>query len=363
MRKRRSRGLRPLWDHLDDRCLPSGYTPAQVAAAYGLNAITFQSGLGTPVAGDGSGQTIAVVNEYHDPNLQASLDTFDAEYNLPKITLDVIDQASSQTDDGWSEEESLDVEWVHAIAPGARILVVESSPGSDSDQEFANILAAVRTASQTAGVSVVSLSWGYGEFPDEASYDSNFTTPGVTFVASSGDDGSVTWPATSSNVLAVGGTSLKLGALGGYGSETGWSDTGGGLSASLTEPTYQDVVQSTGSRSTPDVAFDADPDTGVSVYVIPADGTSGQGRWEVVGGTSVGVPAWAGILAIVNQGRALAGQASLTGSTQAVPDLYALAGTAFNKVPVTSGGGGSNLCSTRAATIRRAGWAARTVPP
>jgi subtilase family serine protease len=349
MRKRRSRGLRPCWDHLDDRCLLSGYTPAQIAVAYGLNAITFPSGLGTSVAGDGLGQTIAIVDEYHDPNLQASLDAFDAQYNLPKITLDVIDQAGTQTDDGWAQEESLDVEWAHAIAPAANIAVVESSPGTSGDQEFDNIMAAVRTAAHTPGVSVVSMSWGYGEFPDEASYDSNFTTQGVTFVAASGDYDSVTWPATSSNVLAVGGTSLEISASGAYGSEIGWSDTGGGISTTLSEPTYQDAVQSTGSRTTPDVALDADPETGVSVYVIPADGTPDQGQWEVVGGTSAGAPAWAGIIAIVNQGRALAGQASLTGSTQTVPALYALASNAFNRVPATSGGGGPNLAIDTAA--------------
>ncbi len=348
MRKRRSRGFRPRWDHLDDRCLLSGYTPAQVTAAYGLNAISFESSAGATVAGDGTGQTIAIVEMYHDPNIQASLNAFDAQYNLPKITLDVINQAGSQTDDGWGDEESLDVEWAHAIAPGANIVVVEASPGTGPDQEFDNMLAAVRTASRTAGVSVVSMSWGYGEFPDEASYDSNFTTSGITYVASSGDGGAIEWPATSANVLSVGGTSLKLSPSGGYGSETGWIDSGGGLSTTLSEPAYQMAVQSTGDRSTPDVSFDADPYTGVSIYAIPSDSTTGSGQWEVVGGTSAGAPAWAGIIAIANQGRALAGLTSLTGSTQTLPDLYAIAAAGFNKVPATSGGGSNMAINTPA---------------
>ena len=243
MRKRRSRGFGPLGDFLDDRCLLSGYTPAQLTAAYGLSAISFPSSSGATVAGDGSGQTIAIVELYHDPNIQASLDAFDAQYHLPKTTLDVINQAGSQTDDGWGDEESLDVESAHAIAPGANIVVVEVSPGTGSDQEFDNMLAAVRSASRTAGVSVVSMSWGYGEFPDEASYDSNFTTSGITYVASSGDGGAIEWPATSANVLSVGGTSLKLSPSGGYGSETGWNDSGGGLSTTLSEPAYQKGVQ------------------------------------------------------------------------------------------------------------------------
>ena len=342
MRKRRLRAFRPSGEHLHDRCLPSGYTPSQVATAYGLGAISFRPILGAAVVGDGTGQTIAIVDENHDPNLQASLDAFDTQYNLPRVTLNVINQAGNQTDLGWAVEETLDVEWAHAIAPGAGIAVVESSPGTTADQEFNNILAAVRTASQIPGVSVVSMSWGYDEFPGETSYDSTFTTTGVTFIAASGDAGTTSWPATSANVLAVGGTSLRLAAGGGYGSETGWSMAGGGLSTIVTEPSYQDAVQSTGNRSTPDVAFDADPDTGVSIYVIPPDNTAGQGRWDVVGGTSLSAPSWAGIMAIVNQGRAVAGLPALTGSTQTVPGLYALSASAFNKVPVASGGSGPN---------------------
>lgn len=355
MRKRPSRGLLPFGEHLDFRCLPSGFTPSQVAVAYGLNGVTFESSTGTTVVGDGAGQTIAIIDLYHDPNLQASLNTFDAKYDLPAITLNVIDQAGSQTDPGWSEEETLDVEWAHAIAPGAGIMVEEVSPGDTDGQQFYNMLAAIRAAGGTAGVSVVSMSWGYSEFPGETSYDSNFTTTGVTFIAASGDTGAIEWPATSANVLAVGGTSLKVNASGGYGSETGWSLSGGGPSTLVAEPTYQDPFQSTGDRTTPDVAFDADPNTGVWIYVIPPDSTSGQGSWEVVGGTSVGAPAWAGILAIVNQGRALAGLPSLTGSTQTIPDLYALPSSDFNKAPVSSGGSTSNMAISTTAYNTQAG--------
>ena len=287
MRKRRSRGFRPLGDHLDDRCLPSGYTPAQVTAAYGLNAISFTSLTGAAVAGNGAGQTIALVEVDHDPNIQAALDAFDAQYNLPNISLEVIDQAGNQTDDGWSAEESLDVEWAHAIAPAANIVVVEANPGQTDPQGFNDLITAVQTASQTPGVSVVSMSWGFDEFSDEPSYDSTFTTAGITYIASSGDYVSVSWPATSPDVLAVGGTSLTLSASGGYGSEAGWSDAGGGLSTVATEPSYQDAVQSGSNRSTPDVSFDADPDTGLSVYFIPPEVSASQGQWGIVGGTSV----------------------------------------------------------------------------
>lgn len=343
MRKRPWRGFRPYAERLDGRWLPSGFTPSQIAAAYGLGGISFQSSTGAAVAGDGAGQTIAIVDLYHDPNLQASLDAFDATYHLPKITLNVINQAGSQTDPGWAMEETLDVEWAHAIAPGAAITVVEVSPGTTTLQEFNNTLAAVRTAATSPGVSVVSMSWGYSEFTDETSYDSTFTTPGVTFIAAGGDSGTVSWPASSADVLAVGGTSLRLSSSGGYGSETGWTSAGGGLSTQVSRPSYQDAVQSTNQRSTPDISFDANPGTGVSVYAIPPDSTTGQGTWAVVGGTSLGAPAWAGILAIVNQGRALSAQSVLTGATETLPYLYALPAAAFNKVALSSGGTTSNM--------------------
>ena len=354
MRKRRSRGLRPLWDHLDDRCLPSGFTPLQIATAYGLNGFTFPTSTGARVAGDGSGQTIAIIDIDHDPGIQASLDAFDAEYDLPGIKLDVIDQAGSQIDDGWSGEESMDVEWAHAMAPGANIAVVEAAPGTTDQQGFDDILTAIQTASQLPGVSVVSMSWGFGEFPDESSYDSDFTTSGITYIASGGDYGGISWPATSPDVLAIGGTSLTLSSSGGYGSEVGWSATGGGISTLEPEPSYQKAVQSTGDRSTPDVSFDADPDTGVAVYVVPPEDPTGPGQWYVAGGTSLGAPAWAGLMAIVDQGRALNGLGSLSGGSQTVPELYALPATDFNKASLTTAGAGSN------AAINTAGYNTQT---
>ncbi len=243
MRQRQGRAVRPRWDHLDERCLPSAYTPAQITAAYGLNAITFTSSSGATVTGDGTGQTIALVETYHDPNIQASLNVFDAEYSLPQLTLTVIDQAGTQTNDQWGEEEALDVEWAHAIAPGANIVVVEASPGNNDSQGLTELMTAVQTAATQPGVTVVSMSWGMTEFSNESSYDSNFTTPGVTFIASSGDAGPVNWPACSPDVLSVGGTALNATSSGAYEFESGWAATGGGLSQYEPEPAYQESVQ------------------------------------------------------------------------------------------------------------------------
>ncbi|HKM56233.1 MAG TPA: S53 family peptidase [Isosphaeraceae bacterium] len=341
--KNRRRGLclRAQIDLLDDRCLLSaGLTPAQVTAAYGLNALN----------GNGSGETIALIEAYNDPNIASDLHTFDVAYKLPDPTLKVESQsgtavsATAPTNSGWTEEESLDVEWAHAIAPGANILVVEAN-----SQSIQDLMTAVDTARSSPGVVAVSMSWGFGETPNETSYDSNFTTPaghqGITFIASSGDSGSfagASYPAASPNVLSVGGTTLLLSSSGAYQSESAWIDSGGGYSQYEPEPSYQAKVQDTGFKATPDVAFDGDPNTGVQIYVTLPTRNGTQGSWMTIGGTSLGSPSWAGIIAIVDQGRALAGLGSLDGPTQTLPALYAAPSSDFHTVAATSSsfGGG-----------------------
>ncbi len=343
---KRRRNLRPELDQLDARCLlsavgpgsPSGLTPAQITALYGLNSITFNASSGVSVKGDGSGETIALIELNSDPYLQSELNTFDAEFGLPAPKLTVVNLAGSQTDSGWSTEQALDLEWTHAIAPDANILVVQADPSGSSAQELQNLMNAVNAARNTQGVVAVSMSWGFNETSSESQYDAYFTTPaghpGVAFIAASGDNGTVEYPATSPNVLGIGGTTLNLSNSGGYGSENAWYATGGGYSQYEGEPGYQSSVQQTKTRSAPDVAFDGDPNTGVAVYSI--DATSGQGTWEEVGGTSLGAPAWAGIVAIVDQGRAVSGEGSLDGPTQLLPALYAAPSTDFHTVTGTS---------------------------
>ena len=323
IRPRRTK-FRPIVEGLDDRCLPSvaGLTPAQVATAYGLSGLTF----GTRAA-NGSGQKIAIVDAYNDPNIKTELAVFDSAFNLPRPpSLTVVGQtgyigASPPTMPAGPWEEALDVESAHAMAPGAWIVLVEANSASVPD-----LMAAVNVAKRISGVSVIAMSWGASEFSGETAYDSVFTTPGVTFVAGSGDSGSFggpLWPASSPNVLAVGGTTLQVNTSGNYLGETAWSGSGGGISTIEQEPSYQASVQSTGWRSTPDVAFDADPNTGVPIY--------SQGSWITVGGTSLGTAAWAGIIAIVDQGRALANEGTL-GSTQTLTALYSLPSSAFHTV-------------------------------
>jgi hypothetical protein len=321
----------------------SGYTPAQIRKAYGFDKIALANG----VTADGAGQTIAIVTAYNDPKIASDVHTFDAALGInDNFSLSVVNQnggsaSSLATDAGWAEETALDVEWAHAIAPKAKILLVEANTAS-----LGNLLSAVDFARHASGVSVVSMSWGADEFWSETSFDRYFTTPaghqGVTFVAASGDNGSwwgPSWPSSSSNVLAVGGTSLNINASGAIGSETGWSGSGGGISSFESEPSYQANAQHTGGRTNPDVSYNANPNTGFAFFNSVDDG-SGFVGWQVVGGTSAGAPQWAALVAIANQGRAAAGKSSLDGSTGTLPMLYALYNNptayaaAFNDVTV-----------------------------
>jgi subtilase family serine protease len=333
MSTRRRRPLRPVLDQLDERCLLSGLTPAQLTHAYGLDSIAFSTGSGT-VKGNGAGETIALIEAYHDPSLRSDLTAFDREFNLPDPPqLIVANQAGSITNSGWALEESMDVEWAHAIAPGATILVVEAH-----SQSRQSLIAAVNAARHTPATVAISMSWGFNETATQAKYNSVFTTPpghrGITFFAASGDSGQpggVEWPSVAPTVVSVGGTTLNLSFSGHYQSETAWVDSSGGLSRFQNEPGFQRLVQGTGKRSTPDVAFDGNPETGVRVFQSSL--YYGQGSWEVVGGTSLGAPAWAAIIAIADEGRALEGKPPLDGATQTLPTLYSLPSSDFNIIP------------------------------
>jgi hypothetical protein len=344
MRSKHSRALRPIIDRLDDRCLLSGFSPQQLQTAYGLQNLKFNNG-GYVFPANGMGETIAIIDVYHDPYLYSDMATFDANYgistpgplgqNAPGTPwFYQANYAGGHTDDGWAQEETLDVEAAHAMAPGANILVIEAA--SDNLQDLLN---AIQTARTTAGVAVVSMSFGISEFAGENAYDAYFTTPaghaGITFIASSGDTPGPEWPAVSPYVLSVGGTTLYTNSTGAYAGESAWASSGGGFSQYEPEPVYQYRVQISGLRSVPDVAFDGDPNTGINVYTTTPSTRSGS--WSVFGGTSVGAPYWSGIMAVIDEGYALAHiVGSLDSYTQTLPILYSRPSSVFNVVtPVT----------------------------
>jgi hypothetical protein len=327
---------------------PVGLTPTQLRHAYGFDQITIGS-----VTGNGAGQTIAIIDAYDSPTVASDLHAFDVAFGIPdppslrRVAQDGstnypgTDPAGAGNPNGtWEMETALDVEWAHAMAPGANILLVEASDASN-----ANLMtAAVSYARSQPGVSVISMSFGQNDFFGETSFDSLFTTPsghtGITFLAATGDNGQPSgYPAYSPNVVAVGGTTLNVDSAGNIISETGWSGSGGGVSTIEPQPAYQNPITSafsTTNRANPDVAYNADPNTGVPVDDSWDFGASTP--WEQFGGTSLATPSWGALIAIADQGRVAAGLTPLDGPSQTLPKLYSIPASDFNDI--TSGNNG-----------------------
>jgi hypothetical protein len=258
----------------------SGYSPSQIRTAYNL-----------PSKG-GSGTTIAVIIAYDTPSIEDDLMVFSNQFNLPLPNGDNFElhkmANNIAVDRNWSIEACLDVEWSHAIAPDAKILLVEAVSNNRND-----MLTAVDYARNRPDVVAISISWGGDEPSNPAFYNSRLTSKyGAVFFSASGDNGtSLVWPATSAKVVAVGGTTLNLKTDGTVISEVGWKDSGGGESKYEPIPTYQTGFGLNGSKRTvPDVSYNANPASGFAVYYNSA--------WQKVGGTSAGAPQWAAIHAL-----------------------------------------------------------------
>ncbi|MGO9085277.1 MAG: hypothetical protein ACLQBK_08635 [Candidatus Sulfotelmatobacter sp.] len=315
-----------------------GYeTPASLACVYGL--VTTISGCNpnsTVNVPTGGSQSIAIVDAYDNPEADADLAWFSLQFGIPlKVSQFQVIWAnpigsscygySVPTDytGGWEVEESLDVQWAHAMAPGATIYLVEACSNYDSDLRYGvlvanNLVQCGKTEiNQSSGVlgtcpagstgkGEVSMSWGGDEFAGENGStgcagvdDSCFTAKNVVYFASSGDGPGVIWPSTSPNVVSAGGLTTRrnpstFNLIG----QTGWVDGGGGASLIEARPSYQSGVSGVvGSfRGTPDLSSNADPYTGLYVYdTFPADGFLYYG-WLIVGGTSAAAPTLAGIV-------------------------------------------------------------------
>jgi subtilase family serine protease len=343
------------------------FTPAQIHSIYGFDKLSL----------DGAGTTIAIVDADDDPTLIQDLHVFDQEFGLPDPSVRIAQQTDGsgnppRPNTKWSTEISLDVEWAHAMAPGANILLCEAHDSSTD-----NLMAMVDFARNYPGVSVVSMSIGIREFEqtgdistwleeNQTDFDSNvFITPyghrPVSFVASAGDSGQVIeYPSSSPNVLAVGGTVITAyqsltnvgnttnpgSPTGGtisatpfvassgpsdfqpmsYDTESAWNHGGGGFSAIESRPAYQNGFNSSKMRSVPDVAYGA---TGYWIF------DSSGGGWETVSGTSAGAPQWAALIALANQGRAQLGGDTLANTMY---DIYRLPATDFHDITTGSNG-------------------------
>ncbi|MGX4735508.1 S53 family peptidase [Kitasatospora griseola] len=300
---------------------PSGYGPSDLTSAYNLPA------------NGGAGATIAIVDAYDDPNAEADMAVYRAQYGLPACTtangcFKKVNQTGGSSlpspNSGWAGEISLDLDMVSAVAPNAHVILVEATSAT-----MANLGKSVNEA-VALGAKYVSNSYGGGESSSDSSYDSSyFNHPGVAITVSSGDSAyGAQYPAASKYVTAVGGTSLSRNS-----STRGWGEsvwytnstegTGSGCSAYDAKPTWQ---KDTGcaKRTVADVSAVADPATGVAVYQ-----TYGGSGWAVYGGTSASSPIIASVYALAG-----------TPSTGSYPSSFPYAHTG-SLYDVTTGSNGS----------------------
>ncbi|MER6245252.1 S53 family peptidase [Streptomyces griseorubiginosus] len=274
---------------------PTGYGPSDLRSAYGLTAAA---------ASGGTGATVAIVDAYNDPNAESDLATYRSYYGLPACTtangcFKKVSQTGSTTslpssDAGWSEEISLDLDMVSAIAPNAHILLVEATSPT-----MANLGKSVNEA-VALGAKFVSNSYGGSESSSDTSYDSSyFNHPGVAITVSAGDSGyGAEYPAASKYVTSVGGTALSTASNARGWTESVWKTsstegTGSGCSAYDAKPTWQTDTGCT-KRMISDVSAVADPATGVSVY----DSYGITAGWYTFGGTSAAAPIIASVYAL-----------------------------------------------------------------
>jgi subtilase family serine protease len=287
-----------------------GFSPAQLASAYGL---TGRNGT-TPVA---------IVDAYANPNAQKDLDAYRAQFGLTATTITQYNQTGGSIttvagNTGWGQEEMLDLEMVSAICPGCPLIYVGANSAS-----FNDLAAAVRTA-HAKGAKVISNSYGGNEFSTETSLASSYSFGDATVTASTGDSGyGAQAPAAFGSVVAVGGTHLVLNANGTRSSETVWSGAGSGCSSYVGKPSWQSDT-ACARRTIGDVAAVADPATGVAVY--DSYGSTGGANWYVFGGTSVAAPLIGGVYGLTG-----------TASNNAAQKLYTNRSSLYD---VTSGSNG-----------------------
>ena len=283
-----------------------GYSPKQLRAAYSVSGVA--SGL--PIIG--------IVDAYgYYPNgftsARQDLNAYSKQFNLPILPkckgaivqsavpcFQAVNQKGGHKlpttiDQGWAAEQAIDVQVAHALCENCSILLVEANTNG-----IADLFSAENTGAKL-GANVMSNSWGSSEFSGESSADAQFFThPGVVMTAGTGDDGyagGVFYPASSPNVVAVGGTSLFLKNGKKYLSEAAWSGAGSGCSEFESRPTWQPSLPGCpANRTVGDIAMDADPNTGVAICTGCTTCC-----WQMFGGTSIGTPIVAGMFAIAGR--------------------------------------------------------------
>jgi kumamolisin len=325
--------------------LPKGETPASIRRVYNADRCFM-----------GQGQTIVIVGAFHYPTALVDFNVFSRQFGLPLESSRNVLAATNKhfqiiyargtqppTEAGWAMESALDVQWAHAMAPCAKIVLVEAASNT-----YVDLFQAVDVSNAIPNVHVVSMSWGEFEFSGQTAWDVHLKMPGVVYVASSGDAGGNTlYPSVSQYVVSAGGTKINRNACGKFVSETGWTNGGGGPSVFVPIPAWQaaqtTVAAKCGNyRGTPDVAFDVDPTSGVAIYTsTPYNGISG---WTTIGGTSLSAPCLAGIIACINERL----NKPMTSTAEFLTNIYSIGGSVYYENcfrDITSGQAGTFSCT------------------
>ena len=321
---------------------PAGETPASLGCVYDIvsNPVSGCPINGTTQNPTGGSGVIVIVDAYDYPSAAADLATFSSTFGLPQANFSVQyasgRKPSNGCRSGWQGEESLDIEWAHAMAPNASIVLMEASSATNSAL-YSAVQAANSYIASHGGKGQISMSWGGSETSGESSSDHYFTQSGVVYFASSGDSPGVIYPSSSVNVVSAGGTQVNRNSSGAYTNQTAWSAGGGGASRYEPRPSFQNSVQSiVGShRGTPDLSFDSSGGSPVAVY-----NSNCYGGWLEVYGTSVAAPSLAGIINNAGQFK--------TSSNAENTLIYSNMGYSQYFTDITSGS-----CGTHSAT---AGW-------
>ena len=269
---------------------PGVETPGSVACVYklvkGPKGCPIATSTTVPTGGWGA---IAIVDAGHYPTAKQDLHVFSSYYGIPDADFKIVYANGHKPPvySDWEVEEALDIEWAHAMAPKAKIFLVESVQ-VNTDPTWQAVRVAGKLVSQNGG-GVVSNSWGIPEWPQERNFDKNFKAPGVVFFAASGDSGLgvTSHPAASPNVVSVGGTFFNRDSSGNFTDETYSGGGGGDISPYEPIPSFQNVIKGIvgKKRGYPDVAADY---CCAGIYV--------EGQWGAVGGTSWSSPTFAGIV-------------------------------------------------------------------
>jgi len=367
---------------------PCGYEPATLETAYGLSSL-YGSGL------DGTGQTVVIVDAFGSPTANDDFIVFSEVFGLPTNSLTVYSPFGTPPyNSGWAGETTLDIEWAHAVAPGANIALIQSIDNYDNNLQNAIQWALTAGPGGTPLGNVISNSYGGDEADDDAAnmqaWDdllAQASTMGVSVDFSTGDDGdfyraagayTVSVPSNSPHATAVGGTSDFVNSNSTMKFQTGWgtdlarlsntvnshglqaplvptvcattlsptggcfyAGAGGGESTYFTKPAWQSSLPGTG-RQQPDIGMTADPYTGVTIiYSYSSPGTFYFGA---IGGTSLACPMFSGFWAIVNQAAQNAGYPGPVG--QAAPYLYSMPTGAIKDILPNSAYSGTDLAGS-----------------